>query len=267
MVKLNVVMVYMFIWWCLLIIVYIKVHFYWLHHILRYGSDIGNSPFTIYHQIFLGIKTHLICLSPKKSAVIIVIWKPVSDFILFLLVFLLEEIHVTIRHLSIYLHVLITMALAWGALVATRACAPLKLFDFKYLLSFWCTLRFRIINFVQATLVVKNLFHLFFWDKSAMVPESIFGQIFSARVPNVISIHPGLLFLPVLEDSRSPFLSAKAWPVDGAGTVTALTPAAPWWHWLVHSIGWHWPISGALFQVKIKTITLTMIRAINRNVG
>ena len=174
---------------------------------------------------------------------IIVIWKPVSNFILFLL----EKSHVVVRYLSIYLHVLITMALAWGALVATRACAPLKLFHFKYLLSFWCTLRFRIIDFVQATLVVKNFFHLLFWDKSTMVPESVFGQILSARVSYVISVHPGLLFLPVLEDSGPPFLCAEAWPVDGARTVTALTPAAARWHWLVHGIWWHRPISGALF--------------------
>lgn len=177
---------------------------------------------------------------------IIIIWKPVSYFILFLLVFWWKKSYVIIRDLSIYLHVLITMALAWGALIATRACAPLKLIHFKYLLSFWCALRFRIIDFVQATLVVKNLFHLFFWDKSAMVPESVFGQIFSARVPYMISIHSGLLFLPVLEDSTSPFLSTEAWSIDRAGTVTALTPATPWWHWLIHGIRWHRPISGAL---------------------
>jgi hypothetical protein len=60
-----------------------------------------------------------------------------------------------------------------------------------------------------------------------MIPESVFGEILSAGVPDMVAIHPLLLLLPVLEDSVAPLFVAETRSSYGARAVAALGLAAP----------------------------------------
>jgi hypothetical protein len=66
------------------------------------------------------------------------------------------------------------------ALVAARTRAPLEFFNLENLLSFWGTFGFRVVDLVLATLVIQYFLHLLLGYETTMVPEPIFGQIFSA---------------------------------------------------------------------------------------
>ena len=187
MVKFHLIVcfhIYMFIWLCLEIMATILRFCWLLHHELRQGPDIRNR--FLLNTILLGVQTHLISLGPKESILIEVIWKSISNLIM---------LFFRICHI-ILLHLLITV-LAWRAVIATRASAPLEFLHFENLFGFWSTLRFWIIDFVEAPLAVQDLLHLLFGYESSVVPKPILCEIFSARIPHMILVDPGFLFFPV----------------------------------------------------------------------
>jgi len=87
--------------------------------------------------------------------------------------------------------------------LTTATCASLKFVYFENEFGFRCTFSFRIVNFIYSILIIKYLLHLFFGNKSAMVPKPVFCEIFPTVIPHVIFIHPLLLFFPVFKNFNS----------------------------------------------------------------
>jgi hypothetical protein len=94
---------------------------------------------------------------------------------------------------------------------AATTCAPLKFINFEYLFSLRCTFHRRVINFINATFVVHNFIHLFFRDKPTMISESIFSQILSAVISNMIFVHSLLLFLPISDHFCLSLFNRQNW--------------------------------------------------------
>lgn len=168
---------------------------------------------------------------------VIVLWKPISYFFIFLARFEQKSVEFTagFSSLGIHLHFFVARAPPRRTSVTAATSAPLEFLNFKNLFCFWCTLGFRIVYFFEPSLVVKDFLHLIFWYKATVVPESVFCEVFAAGVPDVVFIHPLLLFFPVFEHSVPPLLRGEARTLEAARAEA--TPRTTWGHRLVEGVG------------------------------